>query len=119
MERVGALELASKQIGELSGGQQQRVFIARSLALETELLLLDEPLTGLDVPSQDAIFEILASLRTDGVTVLMATHDLTLAAERFDRVMLLNKHVVALGAPDTVITTENLLAAYGRVKSGQ
>ena len=117
LERVGALDLANKQIGELSGGQQQRVFIARSLALETELLLLDEPLTGLDVPSQDAIFEILASLRADGVTVLMATHDLTLAAERFDRVMLLNKQVVALGTPDTVITTENLLAAYGRVKS--
>ena len=60
LERVGALNLADKQIGELSGGQQQRVFIARSLALETELLLLDEPLTGLDVPSQDAIFEHLS-----------------------------------------------------------
>ena len=113
LKRVGALELAGKRIGELSGGQQQRVFIARSLALETHLLLLDEPLTGLDVPSQDAIFEILAGLRDDGVTVLVATHDLAIAAERFDRVMLLNRDVVALGEPESVLSPENLLAAYG------
>ncbi len=113
LKRVGALELAKKQIGELSGGQQQRVFIARALALETHLLLLDEPLSGLDLPSQEAIFEILASLRQDGVTVLMATHDLNLAAERFDKVLLVNKRIIAFGKPEEVLTTENLLAAYG------
>lgn len=113
LERVNTLHLAKRQIGELSGGQQQRVFIARALAQETDLLLLDEPLTGLDVPSQEKIFEILANLRPDGVTVLVATHDLTLAEERFDKVMLLNKHMLAFGPGREVITTENLLAAYG------
>lgn len=113
LERVRALHLAKKQIGELSGGQQQRVFIARALAQEAELLLLDEPLTGLDVPSQEAIFEVLDGLRPDGVTVLVATHDLNLAAERFDRVMLLNHQMVAFGSGTAVLTPENLLAAYG------
>ncbi|MCA9836723.1 MAG: metal ABC transporter ATP-binding protein [Trueperaceae bacterium] len=113
LERVGALELAKKQIGELSGGQQQRVFIARALALETHLLLLDEPLSGLDLPSQEAIFKILDSLRADRVTVLMATHDLDLAAEHFDKIMLVNKRIIAFSAPEDVLSPENLLAAYG------
>lgn len=113
LDRVQALHLADKQIGELSGGQQQRVFIARALALETDLLLMDEPLAGLDLPSQEATMEILNSLRPDGVTVLVATHDLGLAAERFDRVMLLNRRVVALGDAAAALTTGNLLAAYG------
>lgn len=113
LQRVNAVHLARKQIGELSGGQQQRVFIARALAQEAELLLLDEPLAGLDVPSQEAIFEILNNLRPDGVTVLVATHDLSVAAERFDRVMLLNHKMIAFGPATAVFSTENLLAAYG------
>jgi ABC-type Mn2+/Zn2+ transport system ATPase subunit len=111
--RVNALHLAHKQIGELSGGQQQRVFIARALAQEAELLLLDEPLAGLDLPSQEALFSVLESLRPDGVTVVMATHDLTLAAEQFDQIMLLNREMVAFGLPTAVLTPENLLTAYG------
>ena len=113
LARVHATHLAKKQIGQLSSGQQQRVFIARALAQETNLLLFDEPLTGLDLPSREAIFDILASLRPDGVTVLVATHDLNLAAERFDRVMLLNRQIVAMGQAKTVLTTTNLLRAYG------
>jgi len=113
LNRVNATHLAKKQIGELSGGQQQRIFIARALAQEAELLLLDEPLSGLDIPSQQAIFEALEGLRPDRVTVLMATHDLNLAAERFDRVMLLNKRIVAFDHGSAVLTTDNLLAAYG------
>jgi ABC-type Mn2+/Zn2+ transport system ATPase subunit len=113
LARVNASALAKKQIGELSGGQQQRVFVARALAQEAQMLLLDEPLSGLDVPSQQAIFEILASLRPDGVTVMVATHDLNMAAERFDRVLLLNRHVVAFEQGQAVLTAENLLAAYG------
>jgi manganese/iron transport system ATP-binding protein len=74
---------------------------------------LDEPLTGLDVPSQETIFTILDGLRPDGVTVLLATHDLSLAAERFDRVMLLNRQIVAFGGATAVLTTPHLLAAYG------
>lgn len=113
LARVNAAEWGKRQIGELSGGQQQRVFIARALAQETDLLLLDEPMNGLDVPSQEKIFEILAKLRPDGVTVLVATHDLNLAAERFDRVMLVHKRLLAFGPGAEVITPENLLAAYG------
>jgi ABC-type Mn2+/Zn2+ transport system ATPase subunit len=113
LERVNALHLAHTQIGELSGGQQQRVFIARALALETDLILFDEPLSGLDVPSQEAIFDILTSLRPDGVTVLVATHDLQMAADRFDRVMLLNKRIVAFDSGANVLTTDNLITAYG------
>lgn len=113
LDRVGAIPLAKKQIGDLSGGQQQRVFIARALAQEAELLLMDEPLTGLDTPSQEAIFTLLDGLRPDGVTILIATHDLNLAAERFDRVMLLNRRLVALGPATAVLTPDNLLLAYG------
>jgi ABC-type Mn2+/Zn2+ transport system ATPase subunit len=106
-------DLAGRQIGELSGGQQQRVFIARALAQEAELMLMDEPLTGLDVNSQEDIFAILSELRQRRVTVLIATHDLNLAAERFDRVMLLNHQLLGLGRPNDVFTPEKLLAAYG------
>lgn len=113
LERVQIAHLAGKQIGELSGGQQQRVFIARALALEANLLLMDEPLAGLDMPSQEAMLDILHGLRQDDVTILLATHDLGLAAERFDRVMLLHKHLVALGPAAVVLTTANLAAAYG------
>ena len=113
LARVSATHLAKKQIGELSGGQQQRIFIARALAQEAELLLLDEPLNGLDVPSQQAIFDVLDGLRPDGVTVLVATHDLQLAADRFDKIMLLNHRIVAFAEPTAVLTSENLLQAYG------
>lgn len=113
LARVEATHLAKKQIGELSGGQQQRVFIARALAQEAELLLLDEPLNGLDLPSQQAIFDILDGLRPDGVTVLVATHDLQLAADRFDKIMLLNRRIVAFAEPTAVLTPDNLLQAYG------
>ncbi|MEZ4515731.1 MAG: ATP-binding cassette domain-containing protein [Chloroflexota bacterium] len=110
LARVGAADLAHVQIGELSGGQQQRVFLARALAQEAELLLLDEPLNGLDIPTQEAILGILDDLRHDGVTVLLATHDLDLAAERFDQIMLLNHHIIAYGPPAEALRPENLLA---------
>ena len=87
--------------------------MARALAQEAELLLLDEPLNGLDAPSQEAILALLDDLRGDGVTVLLATHDLDLAAERFDRIMLLNRRIIAFGPPAAVLRTESLLKAYG------
>lgn len=113
LERVQAADLANKQIGELSGGQQQRVFIARALAMNATILLMDEPLSGLDIPSQEAILDILAGLRAEEVTVLLATHNLGMAANKFDRIMLLNKRIVALGDSERVLSAENLLAAYG------
>ena len=113
LARVGMADLSHRQIGELSGGQQQRVFVARALAQEAELLLLDEPLTGLDAPSQDAILEIFNSLKADNITVLVATHDLAQASEHFDRMMLLNHRLIAFGEPQSVYTAEHLVAAYG------
>lgn len=112
LELVGMASLAKRQIGELSGGQQQRVFIARALAQEAELMLMDEPLTGLDVSSQEDIFAILDKLRRRGVTILVATHDLNLAAERFDRLMLLNRQLIGFGTADEVFTPDLLNRAY-------
>lgn len=105
--------LAKRQIGQLSGGQQQRMFIARALAQEAQLMLMDEPLTGLDVPAQEELFKVLDVLRQQHVTVLMALHDLKIASERFDRVMLLNQRILHLGTAKEVFTADNLLRAYG------
>jgi len=113
LERVKANHLAKKQIGELSGGQQQRVFIARAIAQGADLLLMDEPFSGLDLTSHEAILEILDSLKIDGVTVLVATHDLKLAAERFDQVLLLNRQIIAYGPPASVLSSQNLVQAFG------
>jgi manganese/iron transport system ATP-binding protein len=113
LAQVEMAGFARRQIGELSGGQQQRVFLARALAQEAELLLLDEPLAGLDMPSQEAILRILARMRGQGMTVLIATHDLNQAAELFDKMILLNRRMVAYGAPAAVLTPENLGRAYG------
>ena len=112
LELVGMDHLAKRQIGELSGGQQQRVFIARALAQEAELMLMDEPLTGLDVKSQEEIFTILDELRQRRVTIMVATHDLNLAAERFDRLMLLNQQMLGFGQANEVFTAELLSQAY-------
>jgi len=113
LDIVGLAELADRQIGELSGGQQQRMFIARALAQEAELMLMDEPLTGLDVGSQESIFHILDALREQRVTVMVATHDLNMAAARFDRVMLLNKRLFGFGPAAEVFAPDRLREAYG------
>lgn len=110
---VGLDGLQGRQIGELSGGQQQRMFIARALAQEAELMLMDEPLAGLDLTSQEGILNILTSLSARGVTVLVAMHDLKLAAEHFDRVMLLNRSMLGFGKPEQVFTSDRLVEAYG------
>jgi manganese/iron transport system ATP-binding protein len=113
LEIVGLSDLARRQINELSGGQQQRMFIARALAQEAELMLMDEPLNGLDIHSQELIFEILDELRGRSVTVMIATHDLEQAANRFDRVMLLNHRLLGFGRPEEVFTPQRLVNAYG------
>jgi manganese/iron transport system ATP-binding protein len=105
--------LADRQIGQLSGGQQQRMFIARAMAQEAELVLMDEPLTGLDVKSHEELLSILDKLHDRSVTVMVALHDLKLAAERFEQVMLLNRRLVGLGRPEEVFTPPKLEAAYG------
>lgn len=113
LEIVELSNLASRQISQLSGGQQQRMFIARALAQEAELMLMDEPLTGLDTPAQEGLLNLLDTLQNQKVTVMVATHDLDQAARHFDRMMLLNQRIVAFGRPEKVLQTENLLRAYG------
>lgn len=113
LETVDLADLAARQIAQLSGGQQQRMFIARALAQEAELMLMDEPLTGLDTPSQEGILALLDRLKQERVTVMVATHDLDQAATHFDRIMLLNHRIVAFGEPKSVLQAENLVKAYG------
>jgi manganese/iron transport system ATP-binding protein len=113
LETVRMIEFSKRQIAQLSGGQQQRMFIARAIAQEAELLLMDEPLTGLDVPSQESILELLDELRTQKVTVMVATHDLDQAAAHFDRILLLNHRIIRFGNSDDVIKPEHLILAYG------
>jgi manganese/iron transport system ATP-binding protein len=113
LETVEIGNLSKRQINQLSGGQQQRMFIARALAQEAELMLMDEPLTGLDTPAQEGLLDLLDTLRGQKVTVMVATHDLEQAAKHFDRIMLLNHRIVAFGMPNEVLHTDNLLQAYG------
>jgi ABC-type Mn2+/Zn2+ transport system ATPase subunit len=113
MQQMGIYGLAKRPIGELSGGQQQRVFLARALAQEPHILLMDEPFTGVDATTQNATLALLDQLQTGGVTLIVSTHDLNLAASRFERVLLLNRRVIAYGAPAAVLTTENLMRAFG------
>ena len=113
LKTVELSDMATRQIGQLSGGQQQRMFIARALAQEAELMLMDEPLSGLDTPSQEGLLTLLDTLRSQRVTVMVATHDLDQAARHFDRIMLLNHSMIAFDKPQKVMHTENLLQAYG------
>ncbi len=112
LDFVDLADLADRQISELSGGEQQRMFIARALAQEAELMLLDEPLNGLDVPAQEKILGILDTLLEQDVTFMISMHDLRLAAEAFSQVMLLNKKLLGFGVPEQVFTRPLLLDAY-------
>jgi ABC-type Mn2+/Zn2+ transport system ATPase subunit len=113
LDQMGIAELADRSISELSGGQQQRVFLARALAQEPHIFLMDEPFTGVDATTQEATLALLDHLREQKVTVLISTHDLNLAASRFDAVLLLNRRLIAFGEPKSVFTPENLTQAFG------
>lgn len=112
LKLVGMASLGNRQIGELSSGQQQRVFIAQAMAQEADLILMDESLTGLDLEAREHIFSILELLKARQVNVMLATHDLQLAELRFDRVMLLNRRLIAFGDPEEVLAPDTLLSAY-------
>lgn len=112
MDRMEVGDLAHRHLRELSGGQRQRVFVAQGLAQQADLLLLDEPITGLDVVSQDRIDRAIADEVAAGRTVVTTTHDVATAA-RADHVLLLATHVVASGAPEDVLTEDHLGHAYG------
>lgn len=105
--------LAKAQIDALSGGQQQRVFLARALLNGGEVLLLDEPFTGVDVPTQTMLVEILEELRSRGTSIVYATHDLGQAARTADHAVLLNGRIIAEGPPAEIFTTEHLIRTFG------
>lgn len=109
---AGLGHLAQRQIGELSGGQQRRMLIARALAQEADLLLLDEPMAGLDAPSQHDLLTLFEQLRSQGKTLLVATHDLSCVAVCFDVALLVNRRLVALGPPEAVLTPDLLSEAF-------
>jgi manganese/iron transport system ATP-binding protein len=113
LEQMGVAHLAGHSIGDLSGGQQQRIFLARALAQEPHILLMDEPFTGVDVPTQETTLTLLDQLLAQGVTLIVSTHDLNLAAAHFERVLLLNRRVIAYDTPARVLTSENLQRAFG------
>jgi ABC-type Mn2+/Zn2+ transport system ATPase subunit len=113
LDELGIAVLARRAIGELSGGQQQRVFLARALAQEPHVLLLDEPFTGVDVGAREALLTLLDKLRGRGITVLVSTHDMETAAQRFELTALLNRRLIAYGEPATVFTQEHLSEAFG------
>ncbi len=112
LAQVRIESLATRQIGELSGGQQRRMLIARALAQEAELILLDEPMVGLDATTQHDLLELFERLRDAGKTLLVATHDLSCVAACFDLTLLLNKRLVAFGSPSDIFTPEILNEAY-------
>lgn len=113
LERVGMADYAHRQISQLSGGQQQRVFLARALAQDARIYLMDEPFAGVDAATERAIVALLHDLRSAGRTVLVVHHDLQTVATYFDHVMLLNMRVVAAGPTKQVFTPQNLQRAYG------
>jgi manganese/iron transport system ATP-binding protein len=115
LERVGLWELRDRQIGELSGGQKKRAFVARAIAQGGRIILLDEPFTGVDARTEEDIIALLRELRSSGSLILVSTHNLGSVPEFCDRVVLVNRTVLACGPTEEVFTPENLMAAFGGV----
>ena len=112
IELVDMADYTGRHIRQLSGGQQQRVFLARALCQDSDILLLDEPFAGVDAATEQAIFDLIARLATEGKTLVVVNHDLSVL-NRFDSVLLLNQQVIAFGPTEEVVTDENLRRTYG------
>ena len=113
LDHVGLSELGHVQIGELSGGQRRRAFIARALAQDARLLILDEPFSGVDASAQAELMHVIDHLNADGMTILLSTHDLDLAFRRFQTIIALRRRLIAHGTPDQVVTSQALTQLYG------
>ncbi len=113
LERVGMSEFRDRQIGELSGGQKKRAFLARAIAQEGKVILLDEPFTGVDVKTEKSIVQLLLQLRDEGNTVLVSTHDLASISTFCDRVILINQTILATGTTAETFTEKNLAMTFG------
>jgi len=114
LAQVGMQDYADRQISRLSGGQQQRVFIARALVQDAPILILDEPMAGVDAATEATIIALLQRLRDEGRTVIVVHHDLTTVQAYFDWMVMMNVRIIAQGPVDAVYTPENLREAYGR-----
>ena len=114
LEKVGMSAFGNRQVGELSGGQRRRVFIARALAMQAQILLLDEPFSGVDTSAQTDLMNVLDNLNAAGLTIVLSTHDLDLAFHRFDKVLALRQRVIAFGTPREVYQTDVLAKLYGK-----
>jgi zinc/manganese transport system ATP-binding protein len=112
LERLGIAQYARRHIRALSGGQQQRVFLARALMRDSRLLLLDEPTTGVDIATRDDVLHLLADLNSEGVTIVLTTHELNAVAAHLPYVVCVNRHVIAQGPPERVFTPEILGRTY-------
>ena len=115
LERVGMLDFEDRQIGELSGGQRKRVFLARALAQEGKIILLDEPFTGVDVKTEEQIISLLKDLKKEGHIMLVSTHNLGSVPEFCDRTILVKGTVISFGLTEDVFTNLNLEKAFGGV----
>ncbi len=113
LDRVNMLDFKHRQIGQLSGGQKKRVFLARALAQQGKVLLLDEPFTGVDVKTENAIIDLLKDLRNEGHLILVSTHNLGSVPEFCDQVVLINQTVLAFGETKTTFTPQNLMTTFG------
>jgi ABC-type Mn2+/Zn2+ transport system ATPase subunit len=113
MERVGIADLADRPLARLSGGQRQRAFLARAIANEADLLLLDEPTTGVDVAATESLYELLRGLHEEGITILVVSHDVGVVASYVDGVVCINRRLVAHGRPEEVLNSEALTQMYG------
>ncbi len=115
LTRVDMMDFKDRQIGELSGGQKKRAFLARALAQEAKIMLLDEPFTGVDVKTEKAIIDLLLQLKDSGHTILISTHDLASISTFCNRVILLNQTILASGKTEAVFTEENLAMTFGGI----
>ena len=115
LNRVGMTNFKDRQIGELSGGQRKRVFLARALAQKSQVILLDEPFTGVDVKTETAIIELLGEMRKEGKIMLVSTHNLGSVPEFCDRTILIKETVLAYGKTENTFTRQNLELAFGGV----
>jgi len=113
METMEIQDLANRQVGDLSGGEQQRMMLARTLAHDADLLLLDEPLNYVDLSTQELIFHTLERLTAGGKSVIVSTHDLGVLTVHFTRVLFLDRRIIADGSPDEVLTPQTIAKAYG------
>ncbi|GAB5491257.1 MAG: metal ABC transporter ATP-binding protein [Phototrophicaceae bacterium] len=113
LDQLSLQDLRNRQIGSLSGGQKQRVFIARALAQETRILIMDEPFTGVDTTSESDILQVLSTLQQQGITIIMSTHNMEMATNEFDKLLLIKQTALAFGLPHEVMQADKLQQAYG------